>query len=217
MPAGSTLTQIAAAINNPTTGVANVTAEVIPEGAGSRLRLTQGKSQELLVSGTAALVNNLGLAPSSVGTSNIVQVNPSMVASPQSMPRGIVQSNVNTVPTSYNVSAGDNTVANQLAAVFTANQTFAAAGTMPAISQTLGAYAASVLAGNATAANNNSSNLAYQTTLNNNLTTKAANEDGVNLDQEMSQMMTYQQAYSATAKVISTIQTMFGIMTDMIR
>ena len=39
----------------------------------------------------------------------------------------------------------------------------------------------------------------------------------MNLDEEMSQLLVYQQAYAASAKVISTTQQLFDILNDIIK
>ena len=55
----------------------------------------------------------------------------------------------------------------------------------------------------------------YQSTLLNTATTALSNATGVNLDNEMSQMLDLENSYSATAKLISTIDTMFStLLTD---
>jgi len=49
----------------------------------------------------------------------------------------------------------------------------------------------------------------------NTATTALSNATGVNLDNEMSQMLDLENSYSATAKLISTIDTMFStLLTD---
>ena len=46
----------------------------------------------------------------------------------------------------------------------------------------------------------------------NTATTALSNATGVNLDNEMSKMLDLENSYSATAKLISTIDSMFGTL-----
>jgi flagellar hook-associated protein 1 FlgK len=57
----------------------------------------------------------------------------------------------------------------------------------------------------------------YQKTLTETLNFRYTSLTGVNLDEEVSQLMVYQQAYSAAAKVISTTQQMFEILNNILR
>ena len=52
----------------------------------------------------------------------------------------------------------------------------------------------------------------YQSTLLNTATTALSNATGVNIDNEMSKMLDLENSYSATAKLISTIDSMFGTL-----
>jgi flagellar hook-associated protein 1 FlgK len=96
---------------------------------------------------------------------------------------------------------GDNTIALQLAQLGTTaqaglnNQTFN------------GSYDASV-AGFGTALQNANTQVSNQTAVTNMLSTQRGSISGVNIDQELTNMMTYQQAYQASAQLVTTVNTM---------
>ncbi len=50
-----------------------------------------------------------------------------------------------------------------------------------------------------------------------NLNYQQGQVSGVNLDQELSDLLTYQQSYSAAAKVISTMQQLFQVLNSIIQ
>ena len=78
-------------------------------------------------------------------------------------------------------------------------------------------YAAAIISNNASNASNNKTQLTYQQTLVNNLTTQQGAVSGVNLDEELSNLITYQQSYSASAKVISTVQQLFTVLNSIVQ
>ena len=49
-----------------------------------------------------------------------------------------------------------------------------------------------------------------QTTVSDMLSTQRSSVSGVNLDEEMTNMMSYQRAYEASAEVVTTINTLLG-------
>jgi flagellar hook-associated protein 1 FlgK len=53
----------------------------------------------------------------------------------------------------------------------------------------------------------------YQSTLLSNSTTALSNSTGVNLDDEMSQMLDLENSYAASSKLLTTINTMFSDLT----
>ncbi|HEX3970202.1 MAG TPA: flagellar basal body rod C-terminal domain-containing protein, partial [Stellaceae bacterium] len=64
----------------------------------------------------------------------------------------------------------------------------------------------------ATAANNATQNNTYQSQLTTQMQGRLQSETGVNLDQELGNLTVYQNAYSASARVVSTIQTMYDAL-----
>ena len=96
-----------------------------------------------------------------------------------------------------------------MAAVFGQNFTFAAAGDVPQITSTLSGYAAEILGVNAIQAARNTESLAFETSLEEQLSLRFQAQVGVNVDEEMANLILYQNAYAASARVITTTQEMF--------
>jgi len=107
------------------------------------------------------------------------------------------------------IAQGDNSIADAMAAVFGQNFTFAAAGDVPQITSTLSGYAAEILGVNAIQAARNTETLAFETSLEEQLSLRFQAQVGVNVDEEMANLILYQNAYAASARVITTTQEMF--------
>jgi flagellar hook-associated protein 1 FlgK len=106
-------------------------------------------------------------------------------------------------------AAGFNTVINSYLTALTATQTFPS-GTGLAISNSLtgqAADSASWIDAQYQAATNSAT---YQTTLSSQASQALSNATGVNIDQQMSQMLDLENSYQASAKLISTIDSMFN-------
>jgi flagellar hook-associated protein 1 FlgK len=80
------------------------------------------------------------------------------------------------------------------------------------LTTTLGDYVAQTTGQNANTAAAAKSNANDQTALLSQLTTQYSSETGVSLDAELTKLVVYQNAYSASAKVITTVQTMFDTL-----
>jgi flagellar hook-associated protein 1 FlgK len=92
-----------------------------------------------------------------------------------------------------------------------ATQTFSAASGITT-SASLSSYASASVGWLEGQYSNVSSQSTTQSTLLNTATTALSNATGVNLDNEMSKMLDLENSYSATAKLIQTIDTMFGTL-----
>ena len=104
-----------------------------------------------------------------------------------------------------------------MADAFLAQQTFETAGGLSGTTITMTDYAAAILSLNSSQATDNETRMEYKTTLTNSLQFKATNISGVNLDEEMSNLIIFEQAYSAAARVMSVVQDMFDALESTIR
>lgn len=206
--AGSSLSTIATAINN---AVTNVTASVVPDGAGFRLRIAHDQGSSFVLTQTAGtLLTTLGMHEADVRVAGALAVRSDIVASPSLISRGMMQWNANLgAAGEYFMSVGDDTIVKALATTLTANVSFRQAGGLGAISTTLTDYATNILARNANLADSQETNREFARSLAESLQLKSDDVRGVNLDEEMSTLILFQQAYSAAARVITTIQNMF--------
>jgi flagellar hook-associated protein 1 FlgK len=181
-------------------GLIDSFAETDPAGSGTVLAglFTNGGSTAIPSSSS-----DTGLA----GTIAVnAAVDPNQGGNPQLLGNGI----------NYNYNTGnDASYAGQLQQLLTnlsTNQTYSAAGQI-GTSATVSDYSQSSASWLDAQIQNANSEGSYQSTLLSNSTTALSNATGVNLDNEMSKMLDLENAYSATAKLLTTINNMFASLT----
>lgn len=197
-----------------------VQASVVPEGSGYRLRLRQTTGESLYVSSSwdaqgANMVSELGLQRAATGAAGNLSVRKDVQSAPEKISRGTMQWNADT--SKYYLSEGDNTVVTKMADAMTAKNSMETSGFIYGGKYSFAEYAAATISTVSQAASTSKDENTYQTTLNASLDFQNASYSGVNLDEEVMAMMDYQQAYSAAAKVITTLQDMLETLTSMIR
>ncbi len=117
----------------------------------------------------------------------------------------------------YALTAGDNTTIQQLATMLASKNGFDATGGLSTSSKTFNEYAADILSRNSSLAATNESQHETQQSLTDTLQLESNRISGVNLDEEMSNLVLFQQAFSASARVIAVIQEMFKTLDDAVR
>lgn len=136
-------------------------------------------------------------------------VNPSIAASPNTLAFAQVNIDSTTVAGDSVVGHGDSSGALALQNVGQTAQSFAAAGGFSARQATLGDYAASFYQDMALASQTATSNQTAQDDRLQEAQSRQSNVSGVSLDEELTNMTTYQQAYSASARVLTVVQQMY--------
>ena len=106
-------------------------------------------------------------------------------------------------------AAGDNSVALAIAGL--ANQTFSTAGG-DSINGTIGQFYAGVVTGLGQTLSNVDNEVTNENSLLNLVQTQRSNASGVSMDTEMGNLMKYQNAYQASARVFSTVDDLFATL-----
>lgn len=112
----------------------------------------------------------------------------------------------------YERNISDNSVIQKLAALANQSINFAAAGGLGASSQTLGAYAGAVIGTAGTNASNATTSQTNAQTLLDGYVQQLSGVSGVNLDTELANTVIYQNAYSASARVITVANSLFDTL-----
>lgn len=147
------------------------------------------------------------------GVSSTFAVRADIRSAPERVSTGAVQWDASVSLTgAYRFSSGDNSVIEELASAFSSGAAFAQAGQLPATTTGFTEYAALLIGKTSADASAAESRSAYQAELVSTLKFKSDGVRGVNLDQELSDLMLYEQAYSAAARVISVVQEMFDAL-----
>jgi flagellar hook-associated protein 1 FlgK len=114
------------------------------------------------------------------------------------------------------VAVGDNTVAQAMAGAFEASGTVqASGGNLRDVETTMTGYAADILSFQASETSRTETARDFQQTMYDELKFRADSKSGVNVDEELSNMLVFEQAYNASARVISTVQQMFDTLDRM--
>ena len=208
--AGQTLATIATNITN---NITNVTASVVPDGSGFRLRVSHDNGASMTVTqnaGTDTLLTDLGMHIADVRLSSTMIVRSDIITTPSLISRGAAQWNSALgAAGQYFMSVADNTIIEALAVQFNATNAFDSAGGIGGISTTFHEYAAAILSTNATLAATNKADKEFQNDLSDSLQLKSDTLRGVNLDEEMAELILFEQSYVAAARIITVIQKMF--------
>ena len=107
------------------------------------------------------------------------------------------------------MSAGDNSGAIALQNVLTKTQAFQAAGGIAAQAASLSDYAASFYQNVSTQSNAVTANQTTQDDRLNEAEARIQSESGVNLDEELTALTSYQQAYAAGARLLTVVNQMY--------
>jgi flagellar hook-associated protein 1 FlgK len=210
IPAGSDLAAIADAIRSAT----GLATSIVPDGDGFRLRLQSPTASTLVVTETAGgLLAALGLGQATSGLAGSLAVRADLVADPSRIARGQVQFDATRgAAGEYVLGRGDGRAMADLAAAFARTTTFADAGSLPGSTDTLVGYAERIVAQSASRAAEIGDRESFQKDYVAQLQAKSDGIRGVNLDQELSDMMLFEQAYAAAARLISVVQRMFDAL-----
>jgi flagellar hook-associated protein 1 FlgK len=194
-----------------------ISATIIPEGSGKRLRIQHEEGEDLIITevGGTTGMDTLGLNWSSSGYAQNMKVSQTLLDDSSRIARGEIQ--LDPLTGEYLLANGDNAIIAQLADLMSGPGAFLAAGSLSGSSVTFSDYGAAIVSRSSTQAAATDTNMKLQSDLHEALELKQSEVSGVNLDEEMSQLMIYQQTYAASAKVISTTQQMFDVLNDLIR
>jgi len=214
--AGDSLATIAL---NITTNITNVTATVVPDGAGVRLRILHDNGSALVVTQNRGntLLDSLGLHSADVRVGGQLKVRPDILSSSSNVSRGAAQwDSTRGAVGEYITSRGDDTIIQALAEAFTSTNTFDEAGGIGDKTISFNNYATSIVSRNASLGDANKVSLDFHESLSQSLEFKSDSFRGVNMDEEMANLISLQQSFTAAARVISTIQRMFDTLANMI-
>ena len=215
--AGDSFTQIATKINLSATGVR---ATIVPDGSGQRLRLSHSSGKDLTVTqaNTNTLLTSIGMHLADVNAAGTLAVRSDIASTPSKISTAAVQWDATRGASGeYLLSVGDDTIATELVTRLKTNNQFDTAGGLGSLNTSFGSYASAIVSTNASLADDNKLDTSFQETLRDSLQLKSDSVRGVNLDEEMSNLILFEQAYSAAARLIAVIQNMFDALDRVIR
>lgn len=213
--AGSSLDDIVTQVSNDATLSQNVTAALITDGSGVRIRFSHnsGSSMQITQAAGNTFLSDTGIDIADVRVAATLQVRADILTTPSKISVGAMQwDSTLGVSGEYLMSVADETVAEAMADTMNATTAFGVAGGMPNVSLSFAERASSIIATNAALASTHERNADAQLSLTESLELQFESERGVNLDEEMANLIVFEQAFAASARIITTIQRMFDAL-----
>ncbi len=209
VPAGTSLEDLATLITN---SVTDVTATIVTDGSGVRLRISHDNGSSMTVTQAAGntFLTDINLHLADVRVAGTLNVRADIASTPAKLSTGAVLWDADRgAAGEYFMSIGENSVIDALAEAFSASNQFDTAGGLATAKTTFAEFAGKIVSENARLAATNESSIDRQRSLTESLQFKSDSVRGVNLDEELSNLIIFEQAFAAAARVISVIQRMF--------
>ena len=189
---------------------ANISATVANDGAGRRLIISDSDGDTFRIADSSTLLTQISMTTDNRALSGRVQVSSNIVSDPSRLAHG-------TVSTSTGVSTGDATAAAELAGVFGNSITFGSSGGISGVATTLSEYASQMLGLQASQTNDARIELEFTTQFTETLEFRASSISGVNLDEELANLVVLEQSFNAAARIITVTADMLQELIDAVR
>ena len=122
-----------------------------------------------------------------------------------------------TSPGDVVLGVSDNRGALKLAGIANANFSWGAAGNLAAGTMSIGEYVAQVMGSQSDLLNAAKADQIYRQDVSEEIGARKSSAEGVNIDEELSNMMVFQQAYNASARLMTVVQQMYDTLFDVVR
>jgi len=221
-PGTPTMQTLLNALNAPSGGVgqygsfsldANGAMTFTPNTPGSTLAVTSDTTQRGTNGPSMSQLFGLGVTQQA-SRATTFQIRSDIAANPMNM--ALAKLDLPATAGEPVVAVGDGSGATALSQVASASASFAAAGDMPAMTTSVTQYAANLggeLGQQASAAD--SASTAAQS-VQTEATTRLQSVEGVNLDEELVNLTTFQQAYNASARLVQASKDMINTLLDIV-
>ena len=160
------------------------------------------------------IIKKLGLAPSSCGDSSAIKVREDISQNANLIACG--SPDFDASKGKFTINAATNNIANELAQVFTSSQVFNQAGDMAKTTTTIANYSSTFVGNVASLTSTSQSSYEYQSALTEAISHKEAQVSGIDLDEELSQMIIFQQSYAACAQVFTASREILDILLGLV-
>ena len=211
-----TIKDIANLINQNPELNTHIKASLIANGDGYMLRIEsmEGAQLELSETNEKGIISKLELAPSSCGDAAAIKVRENITQNANLIACGSPDFDV--TKGKFTINAATNNIANKLADVFTSSQVFNQAGDMAKTTTTIANYSSTFVGNVASLTATSQSSFEYQNALTEAISYKEAQVSGIDLDEELSQMIIFQQSYAACAQVFTASREILDILLGLV-
>jgi flagellar hook-associated protein 1 FlgK len=214
---GDSLTDIAAAITaNGTLAAANISASVVTEGSMVRLKIIDNDGNNFTLTDSGTFLSAFTVSIDTSGAVDDIAVRQKIVNDPVLVSHGELDNSAAPSIGASAITAGDISAVQRMARRLTDDITFAAAGGLPPSTTTLAGYGGAILSLNSVEAANVASTLIFKETLLQDLSASVANISAVNIDEELANIVLFQNSYGASARLISVVSEMLETLTEIV-
>ena len=211
-----TLDTIAANITaNGTLAAAGISAKVVNDGIGRRLVVSDSGLDNFVITDSGSLLSDIKMSTDDRAQANVMTVRSDIANDPTLTARGILSRTA--AVGAKGISSGDSTAANAIAGVFDVQQTFNSVGGISGAQTTIAGYAAQILSVQAGLAAEAQSQKEFNQSFLESLQFRSDADSGVNIDEELSNIIILEQAFNASARIISVVDAMFDELFNTVR
>ncbi len=210
---GMRLDDVAAAINGAMSAQ-GITAAVRQVTGGIRLEVTGPTGQNILMRDSGALLQTLDVRAGVTDAARDISIRSELQQSPDLLARGKLREEP-AGSGNFHIGSADDATARALAESFNQAISFGAIGGLPATTDTLAGFGVTIVSFNASNAANAETEFAFQESLHRDLLDKSLSFSGVNIDEEMANMVLYQNAYQASARLVQAADELFAILVNL--
>lgn len=211
-----TMQDIADQINNNPDLNTHLKASLVSNGDGYMLRIESLEGAQLEIAETVGggVLEKLDMQTSNCGYAAVIGVRDDICENANLIAAGTPDFDAN--KGAYVINGASNNIANQMAGAFTSTQAFKQSGDMAQTTTTISNYASTFVGNVASLTNTAQSSFEYQTALTEAISYKEAQTSGVDLDEELSQMIIFQQSYAACAQVFTASREVLDILLGLV-
>lgn len=219
--AGASVTDLITGLNTAANGAATFSLAAdgsiaMSSAAGARLEINNDTTARGTTGLSVSRMFGLGTANLADRAANLsirqdIRSNPSRLAAGQL--------EIAAVPalSSIAIGQGDNRAAQRMASLFDEKRDWPSLGGIGGGQMSIVQYVSQLTAGMAQGAQAAEDAKAYREGIAAEVQSRKSSAEGVNLDEELSQMIIYQQAYNAAARIMTTVQDMYDTLVSLKR
>jgi flagellar hook-associated protein 1 FlgK len=179
-----------------------------------RIESLEGAQLELSETNNNGIIKVLEINVSNCGDASAIKVSENITQNANLIACG--SPDFDTAKGVFTINAATNNIANKLAQVFTASQVFKQSGDMGKTLTTIANYSSNIVGNIASLTATSQSSYEYQSALTEAISYKEAQVSGIDLDQELSQMIIFQQSYAACAQVFTASREILDILLGLV-
>lgn len=216
--ATDSLEDIAATINaNATLTGANIAASVVDEGGGRRLVVRDGDQDNFIITDSGSFLSTTSMTSNATSASTVFSVRSDVITDPARISRAELSSAGGLAPGDIGITTGDSTIASDLAGILAADIPFSAAGGLSGTTTTFARYGSSILSVQSTIAAEAESQLEFNNSFLTTLEARNSATSGVNVDEELANLIILEQSFNASARVLTAASDMLEELLNIVR